>query len=106
MPQIPLGSPLGVPYNHISNAGTFVVKAKPGSLFALNINSGTAGATVTLFDQTTTATGTVEIALINVGTSDILPLSLPFGPAGNGINFTNGLVALTTGTVDLTVAYR
>lgn len=107
MPQN-IGEPLLAAYSHISNAGTFVVKAAPGGLFALNINSATLGAaTIELFDQSTTATGTVVIAgPINIGTAAVLPLRLVFGPTDGGLRFNTGLVALTTGTLDATVSYR
>jgi hypothetical protein len=107
MPQTPYNAPIGVSYYHISAAGTFVAKSVPGALFSLNINSATAGATLELFDQATTATGTVVIAgPINLGTANVLPSHLDIGPSGAGINFKTGLVALTTGTLDVTLAIR
>lgn len=107
MPQN-TGEPLLTAYNHISNAGTFVVKAVPGGLFALNINSATLGAaTIELFDQSSTVTGTVVIAgPINIGTAAVLPLRLNFGPTDGGLKFNSGLVVLTTGTLDATISYR
>ena len=107
MPQTPYNEPITLAYVHIANAGTNVVKSVTGGLFSININSATSGATLELFDQSTTATGTVVIAgPINLGTADILPLNLPFGPTGAGIAFKTGLVALTTGTLDVTFAIR
>ena|SRR5579863_337339 len=107
MPQNPYNAPVAVPYYHISNAGTFAVKATPGTMFSININSGSTGATIELFDQSTTATGTVVVAgPITVGTADILPLRVLFGPDSGGLRVNNGLVALTTGTLDVTLGYR
>jgi hypothetical protein len=106
MPQN-IGEPLLAAYNHITNAGTFVIKAAPGGLFSLNINSATAGGTLELFDQSTTATGTVVIAgPITLGTLDVLPMRVLFGPDNGGLRFNTGLVALTTGTLDVTVGFR
>ena len=112
MPQYPYSQPTasslaGASYDHIASAGTFVVKATPGNLFTLNINSATAGATLEFFDQATTVTGTVAIAgPITIGTADILPMRLGFGPENVGLKTNTGLVALTTGTLDVTVGFR
>ena len=106
MPQN-TGEPLLAAYSHISNAGTFVVKAAAGGLFSLNINSFTTGATLELFDQATTVTGTVVIAgPITFGTLDVVPIRVLFGPDNGGLRVNNGIVALTTGTLDVTVGYR
>ena len=108
MAQNPYNAPVAVTYNHITAPGTFVVKANAGQVFSLNFNSLTSGtvASVSLFDQTTTATGTVGIAVINVGTAHTFPIHLDIGPAYAGLNFKNGLVALVTGTVDATIGFR
>ena len=107
MPQN-IGEPLLATYNHITNAGTFVIKAAPGGLFSLNINSATLGAaTIELFDQATTASGTVVIAgPINLGTASVVPLRYAFGTNDGGLRFNTGLVAVTTGTLDVTVLFR
>ena len=106
MPQTPYGTPIGVAYTHIANAGTTVVKANPGAMYTININSGTAGATLTLYDQTSTTIGTVLIGALNFGTADVLPLRVPYGPGKGGINFKNGLVVVTAGTLDATIAFK
>ena len=107
MPQYPFNTPGEVAYNHIGTAGTYVVKAVPGALFEININSGTSGATIELFDQATTVTGTNVIAgPINLGTATVIPQRVLYGPDGAGIKFNNGLVVITTGTTDITMAYR
>lgn len=106
MAQTPYNAPVGVAYSHISNAGTTLVKSVPGAAFSLNINSGTGVGSLTLFDQSTTATGTVTIAVINVGTANVLPQHLDLGPSGGGLNFKTGLVVVSTGTIDATVGFR
>jgi len=106
VPQYSYNTAGAVAYSHISNAGTFAVKTAAGDFFSINVNSATAGATATLFDQAGTATGTVDIAVLTLGTADVVPLRVAYGPEGQGIKFANGLAVLTTGTVDLTIAYR
>ena len=43
---------------------------------------------------------------ITIGTADILPLRLGFGPENVGLKTNTGLVVLTTGTLDATVGFR
>jgi hypothetical protein len=107
MPQTPYNAPVAVTYYHITAPGTFVVKAAPGQLFAINSNALTGTvASVSFFDQATTATGTVGIAVMNFGTANVLPSRLDIGSAYAGINFKTGLVAVVTGTIDTTVSFR
>jgi len=107
MAQTPYNAPVSVSYYHIANAGTYLVKGVPGQVFSVNMNSATSGATFEMFDQATTATGTVVIAgPINLGTANVLPSHLDIGPSYCGVNFKTGLVVLTTGTLDLMVAFR
>ena len=107
MPQTPYNEPITVSraYTHISNAGTTLVKATPGSLFSININSGVSEAALTLFDQVTTVTGTNTIAALALTLTEAGPVNLPFGVAGSGLTFKNGLCIVAAGTIDATVLY-
>lgn len=104
MPQTPYNAPVGVSYKNISGAGTITVKSGAGLLASINVNQAASAAAVTLYDNTA-ASGT-KIGSIVYGAAATAPVSLPFGPNGGGINFNTGLVIVTSGSVDLTVAYR
>jgi hypothetical protein len=106
MPQYNYNAPVAVAYAHITNAGTNVVKGAPGQLFSININSGSSGSGLTLLDQVGSTVGTVDIGIVAIGTSDIVPLKLAYGPEGAGIKFNTGLVIVSTGTIDATIGYR
>jgi hypothetical protein len=86
MPQNPFNAPIGLKYAHISGAATTVVKASPGLLQSLVINSA-ASRTVTLYDNTA-ASG-----------SEIAVLTLP-------AITTTGLTIVTAAAIDMTVIYR
>jgi len=101
MAQPPYNSTVGLSYNHISNAGTTLVKGNPGLLGTVFVNGGTAGATATMFDQATTVTGTIEIGAITLtGTT------FPLAPLPYDLTLKNGLAIVTTGGIDLTVTFR
>ena len=91
-------------YTHISTAGTVLVQASSCALFSLNINTGVAGATATVYDSASTATlpGSAVVAAFSIGTS--APINVPIGPVGRGLTLNNGLVIVTTGTADITFA--
>lgn len=91
----------GLSYAHISNAGTTVVKARPGFLGAVNINSGTAGATLTVIDSSVASGTTPQIAVLDVGTTTVVPDQVPYG-----IETNSGIVIVSTGTVDATISFR
>lgn len=106
IPVVTLADSLGNPYNavggntysHIATATTTAVKASPGQLHSISINSkGTVASTVTVYDSLA-GSGAV-IAVI-----DSLNLS---GTTIFDVNFTIGLTIVTTGTVapDVTVSY-
>jgi hypothetical protein len=89
----------GHKYTNISTAATTVVKATPGKLHNITINSkGTVASIITVYDALT-ATGT-PIAII-----DSLNLS---GTFSYEVAFTTGLTLVTTGTVapNITVSYQ
>ena len=89
----------GHKYAVISTATTTTVKANPGKLHLININSkGTEASTVTVYDALS-ATGT-PFAVI-----DSLNL---YGPFEYDIDFAVGLTIVTTGTVapNITVSYQ
>lgn len=93
----------GKKYSHIANAGTHVVKATAGLLDHVIVNGGSVGATCAIYDQNTTATGTVAVGTITLGgTAEIAsPFSLTYGALTN-----TGIVAVTAGTIDLTFIYN
>lgn len=99
MPQYPYNTAVGSAYQNIHNAGTTVVKSAPGVLHSIALNGGASAATVTLFDNTA-ASGTA-IAQITLGAA----VTAPMNPVGYGVNFNTGLVAVATGTIDLTLSY-
>ena len=107
MAQTPLGTLGPVNYAHIVNAGTVQVKAQAGSLMSVNVNSVGAASTATMYDVNQTGTlGTVTVGIMSIGTAYAAPARVPVGPDNSGVAFKNGLVIVTTGTCDLTVAYR
>jgi hypothetical protein len=107
MPQTPLATLGPVNYAHIVNAGTVLVKAAPGSLLTMNVNSIGGASSVTLFDVNQTGTlGTVEIAALALATTEAIPTKLDFGPPAAGLAFKNGLAIVSTGTCDLTFGFR
>ena len=101
MPQYQGNTPIGQSYFHISNAGTKVVKTTGGNLDGVIINGGSVGATLALFDQNTTVTGTVAIGTITVGGSIVSPVATTYN-----LDFANGLAVVSTGTIDVTFRYR
>lgn len=101
MAQIPSSVMPGYSYKHISTDTTTVVKAFPGVLRALYLNSGTSGAVITLYDNASAASGTV-IAIITLGAT----VNTPQTKTLENITFANGLTILTaTQVADLTVVY-
>jgi hypothetical protein len=89
----------GFPYLHVNANGTGVVKAAPGTLLAVTINTkGATGNTLTLYDNTT-ATGAV-IAVID---TTVAPGSIPYDLA-----FATGLsYAMATGSAaDITLTFK
>jgi len=105
VPVVTLADSLGNPYSaggntysHIATATTTAVKASPGQLHSISINSkGTVASTVTVYDSLA-GSGAV-IAVI-----DSLNLA---GTTIFDVKFTIGLTIVTTGTVapDVTVSY-
>jgi hypothetical protein len=91
-----------VKWYHINGAGTFVAKESAGTLLHLNINTGSAGATATIYDSATTVSlpGSLEVSALNIGT--VAPSSLPLGPDNRGWTMNNGVVIVTTGSADIT----
>lgn len=98
MPQFPATS---YNYKHIATTTTTVVKALPGVLHGVFLNSGTSGAVITFYDNASAASGTV-IAVITLGAG----VTSPQARTLFDINFVNGLTILTaTQVADLTVLY-
>lgn len=100
MAQIPIFQPIGFSYKNINTSTTTIVKATPGTIRGLYINSATSTATVTIYDNATVASGT-KIATLTLGT-----VTAPQRSTLDNINFANGLTIVTaTAAVDLTVIY-
>lgn len=99
MSQAPYNAPVGLSAVHINTAVTTTVKAVPGMLGGIYVNTNVAG-TVTVYDSLT-ATGTI-LAVITVTTTlpatGVLMLQ--------NINFKVGLTIVTSATADLTVVFR
>ncbi len=92
--------PVGWNYVNITAAlaTTTVVKATPGILHSVIINTPTSSSVITLYDNTV-ASGT-KIGTITVPASP-LPVTLVYD-----ITFTTGLsINTATGTSDITIAY-
>ena len=105
MPQ----APFPLKYAHIANAGTTVVKAAPGVLGSLNVNSASSAATVQFIDAASTTVATPVIGTITFGAADTLPQNLPLGSTAEGVPglaVNTGIVVITTGTLDVTIGYR
>jgi len=88
-------------YQNITTATTTVVKAGPGELYSIIVNTPVASAVITIYDNTAasgTKIGTITFpaTLISDG-----PIPVPYNVA-----FSTGLTIVTTGTPDLTVSYR
>jgi hypothetical protein len=105
MPQNPYNAPVGLSYANIKAAGTTVVKASPGLLGTVTINSESTGATLQFLDAITGA-GTVTIGTITTVSGTVAPSRVVYGPDPGGINFVTGLVVVATGTIDATIAFR
>jgi hypothetical protein len=89
-------------YFHINAPGTYAVRTTPCTLLSLNVNTGAASSTGTIYDVSGTASlpGTAEVAMFTFGT--VAPLNVPLGPDGRGFPLKTGLVIVTTGTADIT----
>jgi hypothetical protein len=99
MAQQPYSTVVGYNYKNITS-GTNVVKATPGMLASLVVNSVTSGAVITIYDNTA-GSGTV-IAIPTLLTTSNTPFKVDYNA-----NFTTGLtVVVTSGTANITVVYR
>ena len=87
----------GRSYSNITTATTTTVKSGSGGLRAIIVNTAVASATITIYDSLT-ASGT-KIGTITLGLTAI-PLVIPYD-----IAFNTGLTVVTSGAIDLTVAY-
>ena len=103
MAQVPYNSIVGLTYQHISNAGTTVVKAKPGMLASVIVNQGTGPATLALFDNSVTTTGTVVIGTIELASTTVVG---PQQPIVYNVQTNTGLVVVASGYVDATITFR
>ena len=88
------GPPGSGKYMSIDTAGGTLVKSGPGSLQAVVINTGTASATVSLFDGTTSAG--ISMGVINAASEFDLSY---------GLQFNTGLFVETAGTPNITIVY-
>lgn len=88
-------------YKNITTAATTLVKTGEGSLHSIAINETVASATITIYDGLTAATGTLIGTITNPGTLIESQLSLLYD-----VSFGVGLTIVTTGTQDITVAYK
>lgn len=86
-------------YSHISTSATTAVKAGPGHLHAVVVNTkGTVASTTTIYDNTA-ASGTVVAVIDSLNQS---------GTFTYGLQCATGITVVTTGTAapDVTVLYR
>jgi hypothetical protein len=94
----------GSTFKNITGATTIVIKNTPGLLYAVCCNSLVNAATLKLYDNTG-ASGTV----ISTSTLSAIVAGNTWSPTTQnywGLQFANGLVAVTTGTADWTVMYK
>lgn len=100
---------LAADYTRVTGAGTTVVRNSAGYIAGVNLNNlGTVAASATIYDAAGTASiGTAQVVAAPVwGTSAASPAYLPLGPGGDGLAVNNGLVVVTTGSADITIASR
>jgi len=81
-------------YTHISTATTTIIRGISGKLTKVTINTPASGS-LTLYDNASAASGTV-IAIIDTNPTN--PVTLEYSA-----DVVNGIVALTSGTSDITI---
>jgi hypothetical protein len=86
----------GNSFAHISTATTTVVKASPGVLDKIQVNTVGSASTITIYDNASAGSGTVIAS--GVGTSLVT--------FNYNVATANGITIVTTGTPDITVSYR
>ncbi len=106
MPQYPGTQIVGLKYAHIVNAQSVVVKTTGGVIGNIVINSASSGATITVIDSKSAGTLTPVIAIATLGANVTTPNSAWFGSTSDTVDTNNGILVVTTGTVDLTVLYN
>lgn len=79
-------------YVHLSGAGTTVVTSGAGTLVRVDVNTGVASATITLYDNTA-ASGRI-IAVISAAAPEQFEYDVAFD---------NGLTVVIVGTIDVTL---
>lgn len=87
---------LAYSYTHINTATTTVVRAYPGVLHTVIVNTPVASGTVTIYDNTA-ASGTI-IAVISSATFE--------GTLTFDVFCTTGITVVTNGTSDITVTVK
>jgi hypothetical protein len=92
---LPVQSPGGNAYTHISTATSTQVKSSAGTLHNLTVNTTAAG-TISIFDNTACSGTTIAI----------LPASVAVGTYTYDVVFTVGLCVLTGAASDVTVSSR
>ena len=82
----------GAQYTHVAANSTVVIKAAPGNLYAVVINTkGASSNTLKLYDNASAASGTLIASIDTTGGTN--PLNF------EGLSFVNGLTAImATGT--------
>jgi hypothetical protein len=100
MPQTPKNQPVGLKFAHISGAATTVVKASPGLLSRIVVNSAAIGATITVFDNTA-GSGSAVVVVPALAAAVGTPVSAEYD-----LRTTTGITVVTTGTIDLTVVFN
>lgn len=108
MPQTPYATQSLLRSTHITTAGTVFVNT--GAVMSVNINNMTTaavGPTANFYNTVGTITETTEVAGLQFPDTFIYPAKIDLGPPGVGLVINTGTLAIvTTGTVDLTIAYR
>lgn len=88
-------------YKDIATAATTAVKAAPGYLHTITVNTFVASATITVYDSATgSGTKIATITLPATITADA-PFTLKYDAA-----FATALTIVTSGATDVTVSYR
>ena len=98
-----LGQPNTVPhYGKVTTANTYNFKYGSGLLHSINVNSGSAGTLMTVYDDTTGTANVIAVIQATAGQGSFyMPHQLTYN-----LGFYNGLKIVSTGTWDVTVIYE
>lgn len=88
-------------YTNITTGTTTVVKAAPGLLSEININTPVAGETITVYDNTAASGTKIATITIPATITSLSPVTLEFN-----VSCGTGITVVTSSTADITVSWR